>query len=579
MKALKYSTFLFLWSLFACTHAPKTADWMDADDHVRYVQFFSRAPSESVSKYKITGTCGGFPRIDVQTAPGFCVGQVYEGAGLKKPRTLAVTGASQAVLVDMGSWNPFDGRLHLLSWQNGKATLRELITAKSFANKSDPRRAIIDRPHQVSRGPDGKYYVGTVNSIVRFDPLARNPIDTIEILISGIPAVGLHPLKSFTFDDQGGLYVNVGSATNVCQKSGMQGERKALCDEAENTSIGQAQIRRYRFTADRRIAPGFEVYAKGLRNSIALTWDQKHQLLLQGENGRDAINKYDPNLNTSDLPHEELNVVREGRHYGWPYCYDNNRNNPEWTNVDCSRYEKPYLLLPAHAAPLALHFYQGTMFPDWYRGRLLATFHGYEPKGHRIVAFKRDDNGLPTGVAQSVVYGWDSKGEQKYGSPVGLTELEDGSLMIVEDTNQKVLRLFFDPAAGTGQPVQELDQESAKADPQDPAEEEKRQLRLIDKLRDGKAPPFTLFQHKVIDKTCYTCHGGTNAPGVQLLRYDDDGNARRIRESGKAREILEMMRGNSNYPPMPPQGFDSPAEQREAAQLIEAWVKTLTPSR
>ena len=393
-----------------------------------------------------------------------------------------------------------------------------------------------------------------------------------------MPAQGLHPLKAFTFDEQGGIYINVGSATNVCQKSGVQGERKSLCDEAENMQLGQAQIRRYQFMNDRKVSPQFEVYAKGLRNSIALTWDKKRSVLLQGENGRDAINKYNPEISTSEFPHEELNVVEKGKHYGWPYCYDDNKANPEWTNVNCSRFEKPYIFLPPHSAPLALHYYEGSLFPSWYRGRLLATLHGYEPKGHRLVAFKRDDRGLPTGIAQSVIYGWDTKGDQKYGSPVGLTELPDGSLMIVEDTNQKVLRLFFDSTKGDGAPVQELDQASVDLNPQDPAEEEKRKLRLIDKMRDGNAPPFTQFQAKVIDKTCYTCHGGENAPGVQLLRYDDDGNALRIRESGKAQEILEMMRGNPNYPPMPPQGFDSTAEQKEAARLIEAWVKTI-PTR
>lgn len=556
--------------------AEGTPNWMDPDDYVRYVQFFSRSPSAVASKYKITGDCGGFPRVDVKTAPGFCLGQVFDGGGLKKPRTAAVLSDTEVVLVDQGSWNPYDGRVYILKFSQGKSSLHEIISAKSFPNKKDIRREIINRPHQVSVGPDGKFYLGAFSSILRFDPRAANPANTVEVLIKDIPAQGLHPLKAFAFDDHGGIFVNVGSATNVCQKSGITGTKSTVCDEAENFSVGQAQIRRYSFTGDGKISPKFEVYAKGLRNSVALVWDSKRQVLIQGENSRDAINKFAPQISTSDFPHDELNVVEKGNHYGWPYCYDNNLSCPEWTHLKCEGYKKPYLFLPPHSAPLAALYYSGNLFPAWYQGRLLMSLHGYEPKGHRIVAFKRDDKGLPTGVPQSLVYGWDSKGEQKYGSPVGLTQLNDGSLLIVEDTNLKVLRLFYNSNEGDGAPVQELDKANPVVNPQDPEEEEKRHLRLLDKLRDGNAPPFTLFQHKVIDKTCYECHGGESAPGgLQLLRYDDEGNAERIISLGKAKEILEMMRGNPEYPAMPPQGFDSEEEQKEAAALLEAWVKSL----
>lgn len=57
--------------------------WMDQEDYVRYVNFFSRAPSSASSVYKIIGDCDGFPMVDVKTAPGFCLGQVHAGTGLK----------------------------------------------------------------------------------------------------------------------------------------------------------------------------------------------------------------------------------------------------------------------------------------------------------------------------------------------------------------------------------------------------------------------------------------------------------------------------------------------------------------
>jgi len=556
-------------------HRWEPSNWMDESDYVNYVNFMSRSPANRASPgvYKFTGDCGGYPRVDVKTAPGFCLSQVYGGKDLRKPRTALQVSGDLVVLVDQVSWTPHQGKIFILNIRDG--SLREILSDKSFSDKKDPKREIINRPHLVARGPDGKIYLGAATSILRFNPLASNVKGSIEVVIGGIPAVGLHPLKSFAFDNAGSILVNVGSATNNCQKQGLQGEKQKSCSEAEHPTIGQGQIRRYRFLANGKIDPKFEIYAKGLRNSVAMAWDSERKVLLQGENSRDAINKFNSKIPSQDFPHDELNVVRPKQHYGWPYCYDNNLTSPEWTYINCKSYQKPQLLLPPHSAPLSFHIYRGNLFPKWYSGRLLATFHGYEPKGHRLVAFKRDGNGLPIGVPQSIIYGWDTKGEQRLGSPVGITELEDGSVLIVEDENQKVMRLFYDAREGEGVAVQEVDLVSTDDSPEDPDAEEKRRLRLLDKLREGNAPAFTQFQNKVIDKTCYTCHGGINSRGVQLKRYDDEGNAKRIVEKGMMVEILEMMRGNPNYPTMPPQGFDSEAERREAVRLMELWIATL----
>lgn len=548
--------------------------WMDPDDYVRYVNFFSRSPANTLSKYRILGDCDGYPKIDVKTPAGFCVGLVSEGSLLKKPRTAAVINDQEVVVVDQGSWNPYDGKILLLRMAPGKSTLRELLNGESFPEK-DPRREIVNRPHQITKGKDGKFYVGATTGFFRFDPASPRPAETVEVLIPNLPSQGLHPLKAFAFDKSGNVFINVGSATNVCKKSGVTGARAKSCPEAENFQKGQAQIRKYQFLANGKIDPKFEVYAKGLRNSVALVFDEKRNLLMQGENSRDAIHEIDAKFSNSDLPHDEMNIIEKSKHYGWPYCFDRNRNNPEWKYMDCRGYAPPHLLLPPHSAPLAFHFYQGKLFPEWYRGRMLISLHGYEPKGHRIVAYKRDANGLPTGEPQSIVWGWDTKGEQKFGSPVGLTELPDGSLLIVEDNNRKILRLFYDASQGQGLPVEEINQTSTEKDPQDPAEEAKRKQQLEAVLKLPNPPSFALYQANVIDKTCYTCHGGENAPGVQLLRHDFEGNAQRIVAADKVREILEMMRGNPDYPTMPPQGFDSEQERSEAERWLADWAETL----
>ena len=64
--------------------------------------------------------------------------------------------------------------------------------------------------------------------------------------------------------------------------------------------------------------PKHEVFARGLRNSMALAVHPRFPdagfALLQGENARD--------IPDAGKPNEEINVLEQGKHYGWPYCHD-----------------------------------------------------------------------------------------------------------------------------------------------------------------------------------------------------------------------------------------------------------------
>jgi cytochrome c5 len=389
-------------------------------------------------------------------------------------------------------------------------------------------------------------------------------------------------------DDQNNLYINIGAGSNVCQNFTKFADKdpqrnpknfRALqfssCPEVEDPAIGQGLIRRYKINADHSVSPQFEIFAKGLRNSISLAWDAQHHLLLNGENGRDAINKLNANLLNADLPHERINVLSAGQNYGWPYCYDDGKNNPEWPNIDCSVFTKPTLLIPAHTAPLGMIVYQGTQFPKWYRGRPLLALHGYEPRGHRIVTFMQDEAGRPTGVPRSLVYDWEKRGLQEKGKPVGIAELPDGSVLIVEDEPQnKILRLFYDPRAGNGVPVQEIDRAVA-VNPATAVDQLGLKAALAQKLAAPNPEPFVLFQHKVIDKICAECHQADGAPGVQLIPFDFAGNAKRIIAAGRTHDLITVIKGQGPLPSMPPQGWDQPDDQKEALDLLQKWIATL----
>jgi glucose/arabinose dehydrogenase/cytochrome c5 len=553
--------------------------------------------SSFAGKYKTEGNCGGFPRVDVKTAPGICLGLVYEentstAQSPKKLRWAAEIGPGKILVTDLVGWGEQTGAIYLLNLKESTPRrLQPFFSQETLAGlpAGDLRREIIHQPNQISRGPEGKIYVGTSSAIMRFDPGHENPLNTFETVITGLPDSGLHYLKSFTFDGEGNIFLNVGSESNVCQNftkfgssdpvnnpANHQQKQFNQCPEGEDTLTGRAQIRKYFRKPDGSYSADFIVYARGLRNSIALVWDPASRSLLQGENSRDAISKFAPGLSNSDAPRDELNIVAQGQHYGWPYCYSDNLNSPEWFNIDCSGFAKPQILLPAHSAPLGFFVYQGKMLPPWYKGRLIGSLHGYESGGHRIVTFKKDQSGLPTSRPLSLVYDWEERGEQGKGKPVGLTEMQDGSILIVEDDPQNaVLRLFFDKTQGPGTPVYEIDNPRPIDDELSPGQEEIRKKRMNQKMFDGNVPPFTRFEDKVIDKTCYACHQTAGAPGVRLLRYDDEGNEKRIRDAGLVQVILKALKGEQGVPAMPPTGWDSLADQQEAITLLEEWLKSV----
>jgi glucose/arabinose dehydrogenase len=550
-------------------------------EQVDYVNFESRFPSAS-STYQTSGHCNGLPKINVSTAPGFCVGLVDAGEGMLFPRGLLALSPTQILVLDMGGWNPDKGRLYLLH-RNGNSFQRK--TLLDAAKLSSSEKKLLDRPHGIALGPDKKIWIASATTVYTMDPLAADPLKTIEIKLDSLPAEGLHPLKSFVFDDQNHFYLNLGATTNNCQSSGypMQNPPKH-CAEGDHVGL----VRRYNLRADGSLAPQFQIFASGLRNSVAMVWSPDLHSLIQGENSRDAINKANPSLSDSALPADEINLLQDGRHYGWPYCYNDSLNSPEFPGFDCSKSEKPVLLLPAHSAPLSFLLYDGLLFPKWYKGRLLAALHGYRETGHRIVSFLRNEQGLPTGRPLSIVFNWEAKGTQAMGSPVSLTMASDGSVFISEDKNKKVLQLFYEGPADGGKPVDE-GRNSKPNVPVPPKGGPDLEKEFKERLNSPNPPLFTLIQEKMIHQNCIQCHGGPSFPSIQMIQYDDRGTAKKFlaARSGQSplvvpgnannSELYQRVMGLNGQPQMPPMGFPSAQEQQKFGQMLKQWIDSGAP--
>ena len=373
--------------------------------------------------YATSGDCDGFPAAALTTASGLCVGVVAEGLGHARGVT---TIDDDVFVVDMVAWGSRKGRLLKLS--HGGRHAPELVLSDLY------------QPNAVVRGPGRTLYVGISGQVLQVAPYARDPGKTVRVVVDGLPATGRHPVPSLAVGADGALFVNVGSATDNCHSAGGQPpDPKALCPETRERpprgSVLRFPVRRSTWHAAAQ-AP----YARGLRNSMAMAVLPDGQLAV-AVNSRDGIGNADPALSDAALPHDLLIVLQAGGDYGWPYCYDRQIASPEYPGFDCATKLAPGMLLPAHAAPLGMLLYKGDRLAG-LAGTLLIGYHGYRSTGHRIVAVALDGRGRPTGLPTELVTGWEPReGSHPQGSPVGLAEMADGSVLIAEDHSGALLRL------------------------------------------------------------------------------------------------------------------------------------------
>lgn len=397
--------------------------------------------------------CGGYPRLTIGTLPGMCAGLVIgpsrqdPSRPLRLPRSLLQLDAATWLVTDLGAWEGARGSVWRLRASPGAAASVERLLDG------------LHLPHAIARGPDGQVYVGEMSRIIRFDPDADDPAASVEAVVTGLPDNRLHahrhPLSKFLFLADGSLLVNVGALSDQCTGADARTTAGA-CAQSEGDADA-ASLRLYRRDAVGRWGPQYEVFARGLRNSLALA-AHASGTVLQAENSYDFDARW--------APYEELNVIEAGRHYGWPYCADLAQATPAWPEraewCRSAAHAAPALLLPPHAAPLDMLWYDGAMFPA-LQGRLLMSWHGHRSVGGRIASFAVDARGVPipdarprfpvygqaaraygAGPAATPVVltpGWGrSPGLRPQGSPVGLAVADDGAIWAADDRAGLVIR-------------------------------------------------------------------------------------------------------------------------------------------
>lgn len=271
---------------------------------------------------------------------------------------------------------------------------------------------------------NGDLYVAEEREVLVYRGIQTNgTYSSKEVLIPNLP-VGGHITRTVIIGPDEKLYLSIGSSCNVCE----EGDSR------------RAAIVRYNLDGS-----GEEIFASGLRNSVGFTFDSK-ETIWSVDNGRDLIG--------DDLPPEEVNIIEQGNHYGWPYCYGSGNANPEYSERTefCTNESKyPTYEMQAHSAPLGIEYIEvdtlNDFLPEEFQHNVVIGFHGSwnrsTPTGYKVVRINTDTADENSGVVIDFITGWLEGNANAWGRPVDVKVGPDDALYISDDQAGVIYRVSY----------------------------------------------------------------------------------------------------------------------------------------
>lgn len=337
-------------------------------------------------------------RLDVPD--GFVVEMYAEG--LAGPWGMAF-GPDGALYVALS----LDGRVVRLADSDGDGRAEEATTL--IEN--------LDRPSAISwRGDD--LWVAEMGRVILVHAPEAGTASNYTVVVDSLPTDGPSS-RGLLFEPSGrAFYLSLPASCNLCRE----------------TDPRRATVIRFALQGEER-----EVWARGLQSTAGLAFHPETGELWATDLGRQGLG--------DRLPPDELNVVRRGHHYGWPFCYGHRVPNPEFGDPRrCDVTSPPVLSLPAHSAPRGIAFYTGDAFPAEFHGDVFVALSGSAEGGPTLSGFKvvrvLMADGRPIGI-EDFVTGWLANDGHAWGRPAVPLVGPDGALYVSDVSSGRIWRVSY----------------------------------------------------------------------------------------------------------------------------------------
>lgn len=272
------------------------------------------------------------------------------------------------------------------------------------------------------------FYVANTDGLLQFDyKMGDTRLSGEGKKIVSLPAGGYnnHWTRNIIANKKGDkIYISVGSGSNVGE-NGMDKE-----------------VRRANILEINPDGSGERIYAAGLRNPVGMDWVPNSETLWTAVNERDGLG--------DDLVPDYMTSVKEGGFYGWPFAYFGKNEEPRMKEARrpdlVNQSLVPDVALGSHTASLGLAFYSKQSFPSKYHNGAFVGQHGSWNRstltGYKVV-FVPFENGKPSGKPEDFLTGFiaDASKSEVYGRPVCVAILPDGSMLVTDDTSNKIWRV------------------------------------------------------------------------------------------------------------------------------------------
>jgi glucose/arabinose dehydrogenase len=310
-----------------------------------------------------------------------------------------------------------DGQLYVTLGANGSVV--RLADVDGDGRAEDVVTVIegLDRPLSIAWLGDD-LWVAEAARVIRARMSGIDAPTDLEVVVDSLPSDG-PGARSLLFEPSGrAFYLAMPAACNLCRE--------------DDPRLGT--ILRVGIDGEEEV-----VWARGLRSVGGLAFHPVTGELWATDIGREGLG--------DRLPPDELNIIRRGRHYGWPYCYGQRLPNPEFADTDrCDVTVPPILSFRTGSIPQGLAFYTGDVFPAEYRGDAFVALRGSAESGsvdagHRVVRV-RVEAGRPIGL-EDFVTGWLDRPGDARGGPSAMLVGPDGALYVCDDGGDRIWRVVY----------------------------------------------------------------------------------------------------------------------------------------